>query len=287
MCAATLGLGARPGSVTPRICTTALAYPRGELPFIAEWLEYHLALGVDHVFLGLHFNEDLIDPHNYLTESRPFPEMYDLAGTEADVVDRFLAEIRPFRSHVTSYLLHRLASEPAGHREEQQRHLYNSVLGMQREAYDWICPHDIDEYIVPQEPYETIPAALAECPDRYSAIVMEQTIVRPRWDETRHPRPAPLIVPDLPRCAEIVPLYHGIKTFARCRAAASLDIHAPGLLADCHALADRRLLHYHFHGFPADTDAPPARVVPIDHQVFDVVDDRPWRLRRRALGAAP
>jgi hypothetical protein len=275
--------------VRPRLCTVALAYPRGELPFIAEWLEYHLALGVDHIFLGLHVNEDLVDPSHYLTRTRPFPNMYDLRGTEAEVVNSFFAAVRPFLPHVTTYLLHRFASEPAEHREDQQRRLYNSVLGMQRETYDWICPHDIDEYIVPQPPFETISDALAECPERYAAIVMEQVVVRARWDAARRPRRPPLLVADLPRCSEIVSMnqqYHGVKTFVRCRAASSLDIHLPALADGSCTLADRRLLHYHFRGFPAETEAPPAREISIEDQVLDTADDRPWRLRRQALRSA-
>lgn len=268
--------------MTPRLCTAALAYPRGELPFIEEWLEYHLALGVEHVFLALHVNEDLLAPHKYLTVRRPYPGMYKLEGTEADVVGEFLAAVRPFSDHVTTYLLHRVyEAEPHGHRAAQ-RHLYNSVLAMHRDTYDWICPHDIDEYLVPQAPFETLGDALADCPDRYAAVVAEQVIVRPRWDgDDRRPRPAPLIVPDLPRCSEIVPsdqAHHGVKTFVRCHAATALDLHLPYLVAGAQALVDRRILQYHFHGFPADTEAPPARVVPIEHQVFDTTDDRPWRL---------
>ena len=275
--------------MTPRVCTVALAYPRGELPFIEEWLDYHLALGVDHIFLGLHVNEDLLAPQKYLTVRRPYPDMYDLGGTEADVVERFFAAVRPFLQHVTVYLLHRVfESEPEGHRDAQ-RHLYNSVLGMQRHAYDWICPHDIDEYIVPQDPFDTIPAALADCPDRYSAVVMDQAIVQPRWDETRHPRPAPLIVPDLPRCSELVDIddvHHGVKTFVRCKAATDLDIHIPGVIAGTRGLIDRRLLHYHFHGFTDDTEAPPVREVAIKNKVFDLTDARPWRLLQQARCSA-
>ena len=240
------------------------------------------------MFLGLHVNEDLLAPHNYLTVRRPYPGMYQLDGTEADVVHEFFAATRPFAPHLTTYLLHRsFAAEPHGHRAAQ-RHLYNSVLGMQRSSYDWLCPHDVDEYLVPQAPFERIDDALAECPERYSAIVMEQVIVRPRWGPDRRPRPPPLLVPDLPTCSEIVPMdheHHGVKTFVRTDAATSLDLHVPEVVAGAQALADRRLLQYHFHGFPADTEVEPVREIPIERQVFDTTDDRPWRLLHQALGS--
>jgi hypothetical protein len=47
-------------------------------------------------------------------------------------------------------------------------------------------------------------------------------------------------------------------------------------------LEDRRLLSYHFRGFPDDTEVATGHVLPIENQVFDATDGRPWTLRQQA-----
>ena len=49
------------------LCSAALAYPRAELPFIAEWLDYHLSLGVDQVFYPAEKSARLQIAESYLT----------------------------------------------------------------------------------------------------------------------------------------------------------------------------------------------------------------------------
>lgn len=257
--------------MTTRVCNVALMYPRGEVPFISEWLEYHLILGVDHTFLGLHVTDDLVDPSTYLNPRRPTPAMYDMESTEVELLEHTLELIRPFGARVTPYIV--LRTDP--HYMPAQRRFLNAVFGLQRHNFDWVGVHDIDEYLVPQDEFRTIKAALTACPDAYDSIQMEQAVVEPRWDHERRPRPAPLIVPELQRCAEIVPHFHGMKSITRCRSAAAIGVHYPQLVVGARPLADRRLLTYHFRGF---TDAGYGYRVPIEHQVYDMTDDRPWSL---------
>ncbi|HEV2310465.1 MAG TPA: glycosyltransferase family 2 protein [Acidimicrobiia bacterium] len=260
--------------MNPSACTIALMYLRAEMPFVAEWLDYHLRLGVDHVFLGLHVTEDLVDPSRYLVKKRPYAELYDVDSTEAELLERLFALLRPFAGRVSPYVVLRTDPDwvPA------QRRFYNAVFGLHRHEFDWVCPHDIDEYLVPQGEFRTITAALADCPDVYDAVVMEQVVVEPRWDDQRRPRPAPLLVPALRRCAEVVPMPHSVKTFTRCRAAAGLDVHEPELLAGRLAVADRRLLTYHLRGFPEHLPENNASRLPVERQVYDMTDDRPFAL---------
>jgi len=265
--------------MNPRACTIALMYLRGETPFVAEWLDYHLRLGVDHVFLGLHVTEDLVDPSRYLVSTRPYAELYDVESTEAALLERLFALLRPFADRVTPYVVQRTVV----HRTDAdwvpaQRRFYNAVFGLHRDDYDWVCPHDIDEYLVPQGAFRTITAALADCPDVYDAVAMEQVVVEPRWDAHRRPRPAPLLVPTLRRGAEVVPRLHGVKTFTRCRAAAGMGVHRPELVAGALTLADERLLTYHLRGFPEALPEVGSDRLPVEHQVFDRTDARRWAL---------
>ena len=115
-------------------------------------------------------------------------------------------------------------------------------------------PFDIDEYLVPQPPFGSITAALDEVPARFGVLQMEQVVATPRWGEDRRPRRDRLIVPGLRRCSAVVPYDHGVKTFARSAAAASLGLHGHQLVAGFEILADRRLLQYHFRGFPEQTE---------------------------------
>jgi hypothetical protein len=85
----------------------------------------------------------------------------------------------------------------------------------------------------------------------------------------------------LRRFSEVLPLGHGVKTYVRTAATASLSIHHQQLVLGAKQLADRRILRYHFRGFPALVDQEPYRL-PIEHQVFDLVDPRLWRLREQA-----
>ena len=258
--------------MNPSACTIALMYVRGEMPFIAEWLDYHLRLGVDHVFLGFHVSEDLVDPSSYLVSTRPYAELYDVDSTEAALLQRLFVLLRPFGKRVTPYVIQRRA----GDWTPTQRRFYNAVFGLHRDDYDWVCPHDIDEYIVPQGEFQTITAALADCPDVYDAVAMEQVVVEPRWDAERRPRSAPLLVPTLRRGAEVVPRLQGVKTFTRCRAAAGLGVHWPELVAGALTLIDERLLTYHLRGYPELLPEVGSDRLPIERQVYDVTDDRPW-----------
>lgn len=261
-----------------RIGAVAIAYPRGELPFLGEWLEYHLTLGVSHVFLALHVNEDLVPTNQYLPVKRPYPPMYELDLTEADVLRATFAEIRPFKRHVTTYLLHRRGLQEFLGPVHTQARFYNEVLAQQRTSFDWIAPFDVDEYLVPQPPFESIPAALASYPPDVGAVEMEQVIVTPRWDEERRPRPRPLLVPDLARCSKVVPARHGMKTIARARATTSLHVHTHQLVEGSKVGSDQRILTYHLRGFPAQTEIEWGYRLPIEHQEYDLLDDRPWRL---------
>jgi len=271
--------------MSSRVCGVALAYPRGELRFIGEWLDYHLTLGISHLFVAAHLNEDLVPPDRHLTIKRPYPAMYEEGRTEAEVLADFFGVVEPFRPRVTTYLLHRdYSTEPSGHLAAQLQ-LYNAVLAEQGDAFEWIAPFDIDEYLVPQPPFGSVTAALDEVPAGFGAVVMEQVIANPRWDADHRPRRDRLIVPGLRRCSEVVPFHHGVKTFARCAAAASLGVHDHQLVAGFEVLADRRLLQYHFRGFPEQTEDTEYRT-PLDRQEFDLVDPRPWELLERARGDA-
>ena len=268
-----------------RACGVALAYARGEVRFIGEWLDYHLALGLSHLFVAMHVNEDLGPAARHLTVKRPFAAMYEVGRSEADVVADFLDAVEPFRDRVTTYLLHReYSAEPDGHIATQGR-FYNAILGERRHEFEWIAPFDIDEYLVPQPPYGSITAALDAVLADVGGVVMEQVIANPRWDDDRRPRLDPLVVPDLRRCSEIVGFGHGHKTFARCRAVASLGLHSHQLVAGSELLADRRLLQYHFRGFPEQTEETPYRT-PVERLEFDLVDPRPWELLEQARARA-
>jgi len=268
-----------------RTCAVALAYARGEVEFIGEWLDYHLTLGISHVFLGIHVNEDLAPVERHLTSRRPYPAMYQAGRTEADVVEEFLGTVAGFGSRVTAYLLHRdFFPVPEGHTVTQLR-LYNEVLAEQRHDFEWIAPFDIDEYLVPQPPFGSITAALDAVPEHLEAVMMEQVIAEERWDAERRPRSGPLITPEVRRCSQVVGARHGIKTFVRCRAAASLGIHGHELVAGGMNLADRRLLVYHFHGFPGTADVQQYRV-PVEREELDWADSRPWEVLEHARQAA-
>lgn len=270
-----------------RACGVALAYARGELQFIGEWVDYHLTLGLSQLFVGVHVNEDLVPAARHLTVKRPYAAMYEVGRSEAEVVADFLDVLEPFGDRVATYLLHReYSAEPDGYIATQER-FYNAILGGRRSEFEWIAPFDIDEYLVPQPPYPSITAALDAVPTDVAGVVMEQVIATPRWDDDRRPHRGPLIVPELRRCSEVVPFGHGLKMFARCRAAASLGLHEHQLVAGSVVLGDRRLLQYHFRGFPEQTEETPYRT-PVERLEFDLVDRRPWELledaRRRADG---
>ena len=263
------------------LCSAALAYPRAELPFIAEWLDYHLSLGVDHIFLGIHLNEEFRSPEFLMPAKRPFPAMYRLEGTEGDTLLEFHAEIAPFRNRLTTLLFrrddHRLRTHNGA-----QFDLYRHVRDRHRCNFEWVAVHDIDEFLVPRE-HDDLKSALRSLPDEVSALRMRQVICESRWHDDHKPVNAPVLSRHR-RLSEVIPASHGAKTISRLSRVKQLYIHHS--LVDGPVTCNDSILHYHFRGFPSKTEIDTGHRLPVGSEDFDTLDDLPARLLARSRSTA-
>jgi hypothetical protein len=114
---------------TPRSCFLAIvACARNEAPYIAEWLEFHLLVGVDKIFIINNRSEDNL----------------------TDVV-------RPYvRDGVVEY--------SSDNQTSAQWRIYGEFLARLRFVCTWICFLDCDEFIVPIS-VSDVPAFLRRHPD--------------------------------------------------------------------------------------------------------------------------
>lgn len=259
------------------LCAAALAYPRAELPFIAEWLDYHLALGVGHVFLGIHLNEEFRPPGFLMPAKRPYPAMYRLEGTEGDVLADFLDRIAPFRNRVTT-LLFRRDDWRLRTQNGAQLALYRHARDRARDHFRWIAIHDIDEFLVPTTSHD-LPSALERIDDGISAVVMRQVICEARWNGDFTPSDTPVLSRHR-RLSRIIPGTHGQKTISRLAKTRHLYIHHS--MVEGETLRNESILLYHFRGFPKHTEIDIGHHLPVDTDEFDLTDDLPQRLHDAA-----
>jgi hypothetical protein len=263
---------------TPRsLCSAAFAYCRLELPFIAEWTDYHLSLGVDHIFLGLHINDEYQTPEAFLPAKRPFPSLYVLDGSEGDVVAEFLDQLRPFRNRLTFRLHRRTAFGLFTECQAQEEH-YNRVLALHREDFEWIAVHDIDEFLVPTE-HQSLAEALSIHGDDVAALRMRQIICEARWTDDRKPRQHPVLSLHR-RHGATLPLPHGFKSISRMSLTRHLGLHGSSVYGT--EACDDSILNYHFRGFPSATEIDTGYRLPVEREEFDTVDSRPFQLLIRA-----
>ena len=111
-----------------RKCPVAIcAIFRDESPFLKEWIEYHLLVGVSHFYLYNNLSQD-----NYQEVLRPY--------VETGVVELFDV---PFDSYQydDGAKMHNLA----------QVHCYNHAIGLATHWNKWLAVIDVDEFICPMK----------------------------------------------------------------------------------------------------------------------------------------
>lgn len=259
---------------TLKLCSAALAYPRMELPFIGEWLDYHLSLGVEHVFLGLHLNEEFQPRESLIPGKRPFPSLYQLDASEGDVLTEFAQAVIPFKKRITTWLFPRRNSEVHGECGEQCD-LYRRVMEGYSSDIGWLAVHDIDEFLVPSQ-QATLTAIIDGQNDEVAGIRMRQVVCEARWTDDRVPRSEPVL--SLKRRIAIpMPASHGAKMITRLAAAKEIGVH--GSIVEGCIRDDDSLLVYHYRGIPSRTEVTGYRL-PVPVEDFDTTDDRPWELLR-------
>ncbi len=258
------------------ICSCTLAYPRLEMHFIAEWIEYHLALGISRIFLGIHINDEFQSREQLMPAKRPYPSMYELEDTEGDVLSEFHRRISPYRKSLKTFLYRRHAR---GINEEgmTQTAFYRDVLERFRHDYRWIAVHDVDEFLVPQG-HDMLTEALREIPPEVAALQLRQVICEERWTPERKPLTEP-VLSRYRRVREPVAYGHGSKTITRMEAARELHVHHS--VVDGSVSRDHSLLLYHYRGFPSRTEVPTGYRLPVTREEFDLLDDRPQALLRK------
>lgn len=101
---------------------------RDEAPYLKEWIEYHLLVGVDHFYLANHFSTD-----NYLEVLEPY--------IRTGVVDLF--DLKEDFNKNDPYKWYKWNSI--------QSRLYNNILFKRKDETKWLVALDIDEYLVPYE----------------------------------------------------------------------------------------------------------------------------------------
>lgn len=262
-----------------KLSSASLAYPRMELPFIAEWLDYHLSLGVEHVFLGLHLNEEFSPRETLLPAKRPFPSLYRLDESEGDVLAEFMLATEPFRKRITTWLFPRRNSDVHGECG-CQCDLYRRILEAHASDIEWLAVHDIDEFLVPAK-HRTLTDVLDGLEDSVAGIRMRQVVCEARWTDERIPRTEPVLSLHR-RIGQPMPPSHGSKMISRLGAAREIGIH--GSVVDGEICGDDSVFSYHYRGNPGETEVTGYRL-PVESEEFDMIDTRPMDLLRFAKSA--
>lgn len=172
-----------------RIAASLFSYPRMEFPFIADWLEYYLAMGIDRVYIGMHVNAFQND--SIVWAKKPVTAIYHPELKEEEVLLRFLKAVEPFRNAVVLMWYNRDADKgrEGAHRESQVR-FYNDVRRLIQYDYDWCVVADTDEFMVPQIHKDLRQLLLSSYVARrqwwVSEWKIEQKSFARRWDADFH-----------------------------------------------------------------------------------------------------
>src|SRR3990170_3574405 len=143
-------IGEGPLVAAPGLDLGIVVIVRNEAPYLEEWLCYHLAVGVQHVFLydngsddGLHEVEAVGVQHVFLYDNGSDDGLHEL-------VDRYV-------NHGLVSVVH--WPLPGG-----QIDAYSHALRFFGPSVEWLAFIDVDEFIVPLVD-DDIPALLARWPD--------------------------------------------------------------------------------------------------------------------------
>jgi hypothetical protein len=176
-----------------KLAHAVFVYPRLEVPYVREWLDYHEAMGVDHVYMTLHLNEprDRPLPRERIVWQKKPKVPYIMGGTENDTVDALMINIKDHidRKRITIRTATRKQdSTGISHRPDQVR-AYQWAAKQLRDRHDpnwsWLVVNDIDEFMVPIVQHHNLKQVIArelERQPRASALRCRCVIHPSRYD---------------------------------------------------------------------------------------------------------
>jgi hypothetical protein len=156
-----------------KLSHAVFVYPRIELNYIKEWLDYHEKQGVDHVYMTLHLNEprDKILDFSQIVWTKKPNIPYVKEYTENELVDIFKEKIRDHinRDRITLNFSTRLTDTTGKSHRLDQRNSYKwaqkEIINKQNLEYQWLLVSDVDEFFVPENPNFTMKQIVSEIQD--------------------------------------------------------------------------------------------------------------------------
>lgn len=177
--------------MSPIVAVATNLHHRIELGFFEQWLDYHLRLGVDHVFLGIDVRHSAGDfaSQRAVTGSlarprRPFvwwkkPNFdYHEALSHGDVLDRWREGLARFPADRVTPVFLRL---PDNVNIRRQLRWLSIVYADYAERFDYLFFIDGDELLVPQAS-EDIHSALPPLDGQVSVYGVRQQLFDKRWE---------------------------------------------------------------------------------------------------------
>lgn len=173
-----------------KLAHAAFVYPRLELNYVKEWMDYHERMGVDHVYMTLHLNHPLDKPLSVeqIRWMKKPGVPYVMDGTELELVARLKDSIKDHinRGRVTFNTIRRkLDTTGTSHRGDQvssYKWAANSLRKRHSAEWAWMLVGDIDEFFLPVPPKKTLKDLLINLPPRVGGLRCGCVIHPSRYD---------------------------------------------------------------------------------------------------------
>jgi hypothetical protein len=147
-----------------KLSHAVFVYPRIELFYIKEWLDYHEKQGIDHVYISVHLNNPRNKKLNFeqilWTKKPGIPYVKDYTEDELFLILKEKIKDHIDKNRITFNLIDRKIDRDGKSHRKDQINSYNwaknQVLSKRDSDWDWLLVGDVDEFFVPEDARKTI-----------------------------------------------------------------------------------------------------------------------------------
>ena len=273
-----------------RLSIMTVFLPRENIFFIAEWLNYHIALGFTHFYLYNNMSSRFLDGGNNLEitgANKQGEKVYRLVSHKTD--EEVLSDLRTIlAAYVASGYVTNVVWQPRdehGHLTYGQSRAFLHYVDNYAAELDWVAFMDMDEFIVPGKDNDA--QSLVEClsQDGITFLRIPQKPFRSRFGLDGTPAKNVLKIFE---CGAVMPPHFGSKAMVRTDTLRTApedryNIHSPVVDANSSlAFCNPDVARFNHYKFSQRAIAWAREHLNLDASL-DSVDDSAMRLYERIL----
>lgn len=158
-----------------KIATVVLAHPRIEWPFIHEWCQHLLSLGVEKVFIGEDRNKG-----KFIWDKKPNEKYYHLHLDDDQIEDKWQNELQKCHQFIDVETIVVQSAEPLFPNQQTKFLIKTRELAIEQN-FDWVLNCDVDEFLVFRS-YRNLTEYILKRANFCDHVHFTQILFDSRWD---------------------------------------------------------------------------------------------------------